>query len=840
VLAIAAEKFGLRNAFDDGGAEWFMTGKLQFGFTRRGAEENLQDWLVNPHSRTVAIRALLGDVELGMESRSFKDLFATLLRFRQDNLGEAQARAQLEISPWVLPDSVEILLKAAKQSASHYGEESGYFLQPEFLSPPALRVSGADLTFNIEISGLSSIGLEERDHEIVDAEGKVVAHLRYAGDGGFRCLPPSLTVPWADGAEESTYTLRQTGSPASIVTQTVLCWEPADWVQIFTVEGRRLRNERSMPQQVLQGGFDLVCPAQCELVGAFTSRRDIDANWTLYRGVQASAASDVRVVHDGDVIWDSQSAKTQDSMLQQANLQLEIAPITERGGRFKGECNLRLSIHPYFNASLVQVGKHKLNPTKCFQAGGESFPVGHDEWCTSLPVIVRVTVPHAGGSGIIRTRVNLRPPTFIWMKDELPIGKPFDCLLTSSEQSQRLGVGQISRDGITAEEGQLFEGDSFRGKCPASAFRPANLAGLGEQLNIWPGVFNEGNAKWMAAGACVDQGIIKKCVYQFDEEGLMNAQIKLSKSSARSESIEWAACLSGPRMSIVPVLSRDDRDIVLSLPADTTKDNLLGIIALFEGRRVGSWFNRRDASSPYLVLDVARNNEAPDDAAPAYAALMRAGKLPLLDENTTYHLRAWIRQRPMETFLSLLKPVIKADTLRFCEAGEGAVMREWNRAVGRVYETNPHKGCKNLTLDDAMEALRFFNSDNPIGPLLSKNADGLISIIEVTRQMAYVSPVLARDVLQLVSSQIDSDLSPSVWLGQIKQSLHCNEKDVADLARSLRGFIDSTFFHKTLNIRANADPIALRNLSVLLHLPTPSHRARHAARDQRTAYLLSQ
>lgn len=840
VLAMAAEQFGLRNAFDDGGAEWFMTGKLQFGFTRRGAEENLQDWLANPHSQTVAIRALLGNGNLGMESRSFKDLFDTLSRFRQDNLGEAQARAQLGISPWVLPESVEALLKAAKRSASHQGEDSGHLQQPEFLGPPALKISGKELSFNIEVVGLSSIGLEDEDHEIVDAEGRVVAHLKYAGDGGFHCLPPSLTLSWADGAEECTYTLRQSGSPATIATQTVHCWDPADWVQIFTVDGRRLKNERSMPPHVLQGGFDLVCPAQCKMVGASSSRRDIDANWTLYQGVQASAADDVKILHDGDIIWDSQSAKTQDNMLQQSNLQLEITPMARGGNHLGGACKIRASMHPLFKASRVQVGQHRLDSARCFQAGGESFPVEHDEWCTSLPVVLRVSVPTIGQSGVIRTRINLSPPTFIWMKEELPIGKPFNCLLTSGEPSQRLGVGSISRDGTTVAEARLFEGESYRGKCPAGAFRPSNLAGLGERLDIWPGVFNEPNVQWTVAGACVDQGIMKKCVYQADGAGTMTAEVKLSKSSAKSDSIDWVACLTGPKAEKVHVIARDDRDIVLSLPPGTTKDNLLSIISLYDGRRVGSWFNKMDGASPHLVLDAARDKLVPDDIAPVYGALMRAGKLPLLDANTTYHLRAWINQRPIQAFLSLLRPVTKADVVGFCEAAEGGVMREWNRSVGRVFESSPNNGCRKLTLDDAMDILRFFNSENPVGPLLSRSADGLVAIIEITRQMAYVSPVLARDVLRLVSSEIDSGLTPATWLGMIKQSLHCSDKDIDDLVRPLGGRVDYTFFHTTLSLKPGADPVALRNLGILLQLPAPSHRARHAARDQRTAYLLSQ
>jgi hypothetical protein len=201
-------------------------------------------------------------------------------------------------------------------------------------------------------------------------------------------------------------------------------------------------------------------------------------------------------------------------------------------------------------------------------------------------------------------------------------------------------------------------------------------------------------------------------------------------------------------------------------------------------------------------------------------------------------LRAWINQSPIQIFLSLLKPVTAKNSTDFYEAGETAVMKDWNRAVGMIYEKNSNKGCKVLTVEDAMEVLKFFNSEQPIGPLLTMN--GVLSMVELTRQMAFVSPVLARDVVRLLSTELETSLTPAAWLTQIKQSLHCSQRDIDDLGKPLRMHIDSNFFATTLSAGANAQPIPLRNLSVLLQLPTPSDRSRHAARDQRTAYLLSQ
>lgn len=837
ILAAAAEKFSLRNSFDDGGAEWFMTGKLQFGFTMRGAEEKLQDWLTNPHTRTHAINALLGTDGLGLESQSFKDLFAGLLNYRRNNLSPERTKVLLESSPWVLRKSIDGLMEAAKRSASEAGTDGDYSLQPEFLSPPLLRVAGQEVFFHIEISGLASIGLDDTDHEIVDGEGTCVAHLKYVGENGFQCMPAGISVPWAESHVERTYTLRPAGSPALITTQAVRCWEPADWVQVFSQDGRWLRNERSIPQQVLQSGFDLICPAHCVVQGTFVSRQNIDENWVLYRGVQATGGEDVKVMHDGDVIWDSQSAKSQDGYLQQAKLVAEISPIMGTQGQFNGECTLHISINPFFDIRRAQVGRHKLNPAKCCQPGGESFIVDHDEWCSSLPVVVRAKALN-GQSGIIRTRVNLRPPTFIWMKDALPIGKPYKFLLAGSDSVPRLGVGPVRRDDSSFVDGQLFEGNRHRGKCPQGAFTPAGLSGLGESVTVWPGVFNEPHNAWVIANHCIDQGIIKKCVYVVDADGAMEVQVKVSKSSARSEAIGWVACLSGPRTEKLEIKSKEDRDLVLKLPDGATKDNLLAIIAVYEDRRVGSWFNKKDPFSPHLILDVARSDEASVDEAVKYARVIRAGKLPILEDNTAYHLRAWIKRSHIQVLLALLQPVITNLSVGFCEAGESGVMRDWNRAVGLAYESNPNKGCKELTLDEAMEVLKFFNSGQPIGPLLNRN--GVLNMVELTRQMAFVSPVLARDVLRQLSTQLGDSLTPATWLAQIKQSLSCSQKDIDDLGKPLRMQIDPTFFATTLSARANAQPIVLRNLTVLLQLPTPNDRSRHAARDQRTAYLLSQ
>ena len=122
IISDAARALNLRNAMDiEGTQQWFVTIKLQFGFTRRGAENRLAEWLVNlgsPH----AVQYLNGESEFPeLISRSFQSLWKALTQYRQGLIDDMQVRDVLRSNPWVKSRWVDDLLKQAKAKIATLG-----------------------------------------------------------------------------------------------------------------------------------------------------------------------------------------------------------------------------------------------------------------------------------------------------------------------------------------------------------------------------------------------------------------------------------------------------------------------------------------------------------------------------------------------------------------------------------------------------------------------------------------------------------------------------------------------------------------------------------------------
>ncbi|MFQ5330396.1 MAG: hypothetical protein ACE5D4_10465, partial [Thermodesulfobacteriota bacterium] len=96
-ISDAVRALNLRNAMDiEGTQQWFVTIKLQFGFTYRGAKNRLAEWLVNlgrPH----AVQYLDGESESsGLTSESFQSLWRALTQYRRGLILETEARTTLQ------------------------------------------------------------------------------------------------------------------------------------------------------------------------------------------------------------------------------------------------------------------------------------------------------------------------------------------------------------------------------------------------------------------------------------------------------------------------------------------------------------------------------------------------------------------------------------------------------------------------------------------------------------------------------------------------------------------------------------------------------------------------
>lgn len=126
LIADAVRALNLRHAMDlEGTQQWFITIKLQYGFTYRGAKNRLAEWLVNlgrPH----AVQYLNGESHCPeLASESFQWLWQALLQFRRDRIGDAEVRPLLQSSPWTRSHWIDDLLREARERIETLGVGDG-------------------------------------------------------------------------------------------------------------------------------------------------------------------------------------------------------------------------------------------------------------------------------------------------------------------------------------------------------------------------------------------------------------------------------------------------------------------------------------------------------------------------------------------------------------------------------------------------------------------------------------------------------------------------------------------------------------------------------------------
>ncbi len=195
-LEAAASHLNLRNVFDkDDKQRYFVTVFLQCGFTFRNAQSRLAEWLIG-QPPPVAVDHLLSGP---LSSTSFQDLWDRLKCYRANNVTEAQFRAHLAQSPWVLADWVEELSRAARRAVTttvSTAATAGTNLVANvpFLSQPALRwTPPGQPQFVCEICNLPYLELTEDEYDL-RVGGKTVARLIRQSDESYRAAPSTEVI----------------------------------------------------------------------------------------------------------------------------------------------------------------------------------------------------------------------------------------------------------------------------------------------------------------------------------------------------------------------------------------------------------------------------------------------------------------------------------------------------------------------------------------------------------------------------------------------------------------------------------------------------------------------
>ena len=285
VISDAARALNLRHAMDiEGTQQWFVTIKLQFGFTRRGAKNRLAEWLVGL-GRPIAVEYLNGEPEFPeLSSSSFQSLWRVLRQYRQDLIEEVEARNTLQQNPWIKPHWIPDLLKEAKARIRTLGDGTslkpteayeGEALAEEFcpITEIALEWSlGTTPRFKFQLNR-TAIGDQIQDTSATELDfyidgSRLCRWLRQA-DGSWTGAGHIYAEPDSERAKPNLIPrtfLVQTGSGETLVDWDFADSGLLDEVLVFDLEkGKILRagSEWMHPNR----RYAIVCDCQCQIHG---------------------------------------------------------------------------------------------------------------------------------------------------------------------------------------------------------------------------------------------------------------------------------------------------------------------------------------------------------------------------------------------------------------------------------------------------------------------------------------------------------------------------------------------------------------------------------------------
>jgi len=209
ILEDTARHFRLRHVYgNEDTMEWYVSMRLQFGFTRSGFERRLHEWLPSNVMPTPC-KLLLGE----KKSDSFYKLWKHLWLFRKDRLSERKIRDCLRESPWVLPEWHDALIsKALERREYDYvyrtnnGDENDDHWIPRFsekeaaeevfLARPRLvwgHNESPHYELSVEEEALDTLDLTDSEYSFWVGGFQAGRFLKQT-DGSYRAESPTISV----------------------------------------------------------------------------------------------------------------------------------------------------------------------------------------------------------------------------------------------------------------------------------------------------------------------------------------------------------------------------------------------------------------------------------------------------------------------------------------------------------------------------------------------------------------------------------------------------------------------------------------------------------------------
>jgi hypothetical protein len=676
VLEQAAQAIRLRNAFDiEGTFQWFSTGYLQFGFTHKGFMARLPEWLASASFAPNAVVTLLN--ESNRQSQSFQFLWSSLQDYRRGNISEAVTRQRMTVSPWILSEWHDEILKVAKKRAylgtgAHATDSSG--TSQHFLAEPRLRFDNEGQPFfETAIVGLADFDLTAFAYQ-VNIDNQYFTSIIRQVDGSYTSTSSeSIRIPWQ--TQTATTSLESAADASITASQSLTCWLADEPVQVFRQDGRRYLNPDAFGTRP-SAPIWLLHPTSLTHSGALSIEEwtSPDGVW-CFRKVDPHTHSEV--TFDGSTIWslDDACQKTDSDGAASSLVRAWCEPTT------RGANHTILHVIAEEGAEIRWCRKG-MEPVEVPARGGIinlPFTAEHLE----SGILLRFGLNYEGGNIRHRLRISIPFEGAVWHRNGKFHTKDLKVLNSRDSAFTRIRIippGLEKSDSLS--DYSLLEGSRcIRSLCNDS-FTPAHLSGLGAPLNVFHGPFNSERPALVAAHAVIDGGMIHQVKISSDEIKIIPVPGMALRSNL--EFVIWAGNSGLPMgllsLSVEEAMAGSEGHAVWKSSNPVEDQSIYAVAVFFEGSCVGWWWNLR-------AWTHALRQCHDHDTARIYAGIIRILRCPILFNDTIPWITRFLVSFPSAVLSEWLSPR--------CElaAPSGNIIHSeisptegWRRAVGEIVE----------------------------------------------------------------------------------------------------------------------------------------------------------
>jgi len=644
LLEMAARRFNLRHVFGRAGAQqWIDTIFLQFGFTRRGFERRLPEWLAG-QTPTQAIE------QLKPGSASFRDCWETLCQYRRNDITFDRAVKNLAATPWLLPEWTARALEIAREpvaratSSAHSGQAEAETAEDTFLSQPLLRWEPpAAPYFLCRLIRLDQLGLTE-DVYNVTINGRVETQLLRQNDGSY--------VP-ADGdeiklsCETARVAVQLVDSAGQIAaTEDLELWTAGEDVTVLQLsngrlnDGRRLADAYAQPMSVRADYAVLTAPDL--RLEPQPAHYHVTSEAKLFF-LRSGWSAQTRVWLADALFWEpclQQERVSQPPTVPawQRSLRLEIdATAASRPLRWGDKIHLRL-FHP--PEAEVHFARHR---------GGPLDFERRDDRCTRIGPL---TLTPENGTGDLELQLGIRHQDQLHRikleadADLIGVAKlkngvwkalPERFVLKSeTARAARFKIAPPSKwDEQKRElsEWALMEGDLWLKRLSRQHAPIGEVTGLGAPLTLRLGPYYADRDAMTIAESVIDCGVIEQV---WKAEGQLHLRLlRPVEASERHFVLYWGE--DGQIHQLLPSENSSNDLWHCVLPEEMP--DFFAVALMYEGWRLGA---RWQPDWHYHLESLA-------EASPrATATLLRWFRLPLLSEKALASVREIAHRHPAE------------------------------------------------------------------------------------------------------------------------------------------------------------------------------------------------